>query len=205
MSNIFAIGDSHCIFYHNSSKIKEHWVAFANLPVTWFRLLNEGIDIYNIGNMLKNGHEKYNIKENDKVLFSYGWNDIQKNIYKYHKNNYEKQLKLLITNYINLLKMYEIKYKIIPIVNCIYPNPLKENISINGTFEDRNKYIKYSNTFLQKCCKKNNIKFFNIYDTISDKNGFIKKEYTKDLIHLDYDNIYLRKIIDKKLITLCIK
>ena len=58
--SIFAIGDSHSIFFHNSPKIKEHWVAFANLPVTWHRLISEGLDIYNIGNLLGNGHEKYN-------------------------------------------------------------------------------------------------------------------------------------------------
>ena len=82
---IFAIGDSHSIFFHNSSIIKEHWVSFANLPLTWYRLIREGLDIYNVGNKLGNGHEQNNIKSSDSVLFCYGWNDIQKNINKYAK------------------------------------------------------------------------------------------------------------------------
>ena len=45
MKNIFAIGDSHSIFFHNSIYIKEHWVAFGKMPVTIYRLLKDGLDI----------------------------------------------------------------------------------------------------------------------------------------------------------------
>lgn len=200
---IFAIGDSHAIFFHNSSIIKEHWVSFAGLPLTWFRLLKEGLAIYNIGTKLGNGHEKYNIQSGDFVLFCYGWNDIQKNINKNAKDNYEAELDKLINNYIILLKDYEKKYNITPIVLCIYPNPLKISKDINGSNDERTKYTKYANIQLLNKCKEYNVKFFDIYDMISTEHNFIKQEYTKDRIHLDYNNSYLRNTIDEKLLLLC--
>ena len=150
--NIFAIGDSHSIFFWNSEIIKEHWVSFAGLPLTWYQLINRGLDIYNIGTKLGNGHEKYNIKSGDFVLFCYGWNDIQKNIYKYAKDNYKLEIERLINKYGELLKNYKNKYNITPIIQNIMPNPLKESISINGDANVRNMYIKYANKYLSKYC-----------------------------------------------------
>jgi len=82
------------------------------------------------------------------------------------------------------------------------PNPLKEDMNINGDAGVRNMYIKYANQYLFKYCKDNNILFLNIYDLITDENGYIKNIYTKDKIHLDYDNLFLRETIDHKLIAL---
>ena len=200
--NIFAIGDSHSIFFHNSEIIKEHWVSFAGLPLTWYQLINRGLDLYNVGTKLGNGHEKYNIKSGDFVLFCYGWNDIQKNIYKYAKDNYKSEIEHLINKYGELLKNYKNKYNITPIIQNIMPNPLKESKSINGDADVRNMYIKYANQYLFKYCKDNNILFFNVYDLVADENGYFKNIYTKDKIHLDYDNVFLRKTIDTKLINL---
>jgi len=200
--NIFAIGDSHSIFFWNSEIIKEHWVSFAGLPLTWYQLIKRGLDIYNVGTKLGKGHEKYNIKSGDFVLFCYGWNDIQKNIYKYAKDNYKSEIERLINKYGELLKNYKNKYNITPIIQNIMPNPLKESRSINGDADVRNMYIKYANQYLFKYCKYNNILFFNVYDLVADENGYLKYIYTKDKIHLDYDNVFLRKIIDTKLINL---
>ena len=199
---IFAIGDGHSIFYHNSNKIKEHWVGWAGLPVTWNQLINRGLDIYNVGTKLGNGHEKYNIKSGDFVLFCYGWSDIQKKIYKYAKDNYKSEIERLINAYGELLKNYKNKYNIIPIIQNIMPNPLVESKNIFGPANLRNKYIKYANQYLSKYCKDNNMLFFNVYDLVADENGYFKKKYTKDNIHLDYDNLFLRETIDHKLITL---
>jgi len=199
---IFAIGDSHSIFFWNSEIIKEHWVSFAGLPLTWYQLINRGLDLYNVGTKLGNDHEKYNIKSGDCVLFCYGWNDIQKNIYKYAKNNYKTELESLINKYGELLINYKNKYNITPIVQNIMPNPLKESTSINGDADTRNMYIKYANQYLFNYCKDNDILFFDVYDLVADEKGYLKNIYTKDKIHLDYDNMFLRKTIDNKLINL---
>lgn len=199
---IFAIGDSHSIFFHNSNIIKEHWLGFdKSFPVTWFRLIKEGLDLYSIGSKLGNGHGKYNIKSGDYVMFCYGWNDIQKNIYKYAKDNYKEELEKLINNYITLLIKYKEKYKIIPIVQNIYPNPIKTE-AVEGPPEIRTEYIKYANKILKEKCFDNSLYFFDNYNLITDENGYIKKEYTKDLIHLDYDNKFLSKELDNILIRM---
>ena len=82
-------------------KIKEHWFFGCTLPATIHRLINEDLDIYNIGNVLGNSHEKYNIKENDYVIFFIGFNDIQKNINKYASNMWQKEIENLFTAYVN--------------------------------------------------------------------------------------------------------
>jgi len=42
-------------------KIKEHWLGPTNLPITMYRLINEGLDIYNIGTVIGQRHDEYNI------------------------------------------------------------------------------------------------------------------------------------------------
>lgn len=75
-SQIFAIGDSHTIFFYNSLKIKEHWGYGSKIPLTIYTLLRDNLDIYSVGTLLGNGHEKYNIKMGDYVIFFYGYNDM---------------------------------------------------------------------------------------------------------------------------------
>ena len=82
------------------------------------------------------------------------------------------------------------------------PNPLKDNISTNGPVNVRNQYIKYANMYLEQFCNENSISFFNIYNLVSDENGYLKSIYTVDNIHLDYNNKFLRKTIDDRLNSL---
>ena len=120
---IFAIGDSHSIFFYNSIKIKEHWF-FSNLkknklPLTIYTLIHDNLDIYNIGNNLGNGHQLYNIKKKDFVLMNFGFNDIQRNIYLHASNNWKEEINNLISNYIKTISIFEKKFQIIPIVSFI--------------------------------------------------------------------------------------
>jgi len=204
---IFAIGDSHSIFFHNSKDIIEHWGFENRIPLTWFSLIKSGIDIYNIGTLLGNGHEKNNPNVGDYILFCYGWNDIQRNIYKHTAGIEDYEIHNLIDKYINYLCILQEKYKIIPIVSCIYPNHHPEAKGVNslGTCEERLKYIKIANKYLKKTTFESKLLYWDIYDFITDSSGFIKKEYTKDLIHLDYNNSYLRETIDNKLIELTLE
>lgn len=204
-SQIFAIGDSHTIFYHNSLKIKEHWFYNSNLPITIYRLLNEDLDIYNIGNNLGNNHEKYNIKNNDYVIFYFGFNDIQKNIHLHAKNTWSNEINNLFTNYILKVVFFKVKYKIKPIISCIYPNPRPgaEGQNPNGSYEERKKYTLYANDLLKNLCYNNHLHFLDIYNIITDEYGFIKNEFTHDKIHLDYNNKNLREIIENKIYELC--
>jgi lysophospholipase L1-like esterase len=196
-SQIYAIGDSHTIFFYNSMKIKEHWFFGNKLPATIYRLINEDLDIYSIGTNLGNSHEKYNIKENDYVIFFMGFNDIQKNINKYASNRWQEEIVNLFTAYVNKVIMLSNKYNIQPIISSIYPNPLvEENVNAYGSSDERRIYTIFANNLLKNICEKEKIIFLNTYNLITDEYGFIKKEFTKDNIHLDYNNIFLRNYIE---------
>lgn len=203
-SQIFAIGDSHSIFFYNSLKIKEHWGGQSKIPLTVYTLLRDGIDIYNVGNILGNGHENYNIKENDFVIFYYGYNDIQKNINLHAKNNWENEIKKLFINYVKYIIELSSKYKIIPIISCVYPNPrpLAKGVNSHGSNNEKNLYTLEANKVLQEECLRSNIRFLNIYSYITDDYNFIKEELTVDHIHLDYNNKNLREYVENEIYKL---
>jgi lysophospholipase L1-like esterase len=204
-SQVFAIGDSHTIFYYNSLKIKEHWFFGGKLPLTIYRLLNEDLDIYNIGNNLGNHHEKYNIRSGDYVIFYFGFNDIQKNIHAYNSSNWEEAINKLFTSYVNKIVNLKYIYYIKPIVSCIYPNPRPEANGVNscGTYEERKQYTILANFILKNLSNKQNLNYLDIYNIISDDDGFIKKEITYDNIHLDYNNKILREIVETEIFKFC--
>jgi hypothetical protein len=207
VQHIFVVGDSHSIFYYFTKNplIKHHWLGWANLPVSLFELVRlDTLPLYNIVERYSPGDVcKINIKANDFVVFTYGWNDIQKNIHKYNKDNYEEMINNLCIKYISFISKLSIKYKIIPIINCIYPCSLNEenNNNIFGTHSEREKYTLFMNHKLIELCKKNNISFFDIYDKINN-NGVINKSICEDASHLNVDNIELREYIETKLINL---
>ena len=203
--SIFAIGDSHSIFYYDSEKINHHWAGWGGMPVTMYKFNEEGLPLYNIVERLQPGEIcTKNIKENDIVLFFYGWNDIQKNIYKYAKDNYQNEINNLVTKYIELIQTYSdgSQYKINPIISCVYPIPLSNNDTIFGSEEERIEYTTLINHKLKEECEKNNIPFFDILDSINDA-GKIKTDCVdNDGTHLDRKNQELRNKIEHQLFDL---
>lgn len=197
-AQIHAIGDSHSIYFHNSMKIYEHWGHIVSM----YNLVKQGIDIFKLGNILGNGHEKYNINMNDYVIFYYGYNDIQKHFFINYRNNIENNIELLINSYIEYILHLKNNYKIVPIIPCIYPLPIKKgSLDIRGSDEERINYTQITNKLLETKCKENSILFLNIYDDISNNNK-INEKYTVDGIHLDYNNDKLRKHIESKIYEL---
>jgi len=203
---IFAVGDSHSIFFYKSTKIISLWGGFTSgFPLTIYKFLNSNMDILDVPKIIGRGHEKLVIRENDFVLFFFGSNDIQKNIDLHAKDKWEEEINNLCVNYIYLLLLYRKICKIIPVVCVIYPNPWPEakGQDAHGTCEERKMYSNYANKTLKLLAHDNGLLFFDIYDYISDENGFIKKEFTKDYIHLDFDNHDLRTYVEKHIIELC--
>lgn len=217
--NIFVVGDSHAIFYYGSKKIKHHWVAWGELPITMYRFVKEGLPLYNLVERLPKGQIvlttpsisadmcNINIKNNDYVVFMYGWNDVQKNIYKYSKDNFELMINELVNDYINLIKKYSdgSLFFIKPIISCVYPIPIGTSPNIMGSDDDRIKYTLYMNKKLRMVCELNNIPFFDIYDLISDNNKIKLDVLDKDLKHLDVNNRIIREQIEDRLINICNK
>jgi hypothetical protein len=203
-SQIFAIGDSHTIFFHNSLKIKEHWLCVHELPLTIYKLINNDLNLYEIGNILRNGHENYNIKEKDYVIFFFGYNDMQKYIYLHYRDNWKHEIDNLINNYVNKIVLYKNKFKIIPIISCIYPNPRDGAIGTDcyGSNIERLQYILYANKILKNLCENLKLNFLDTFQIISDNKGQLKNNYTIDNIHLDYNNEELRNIIENEIYKL---
>jgi lysophospholipase L1-like esterase len=216
---IFILGDSNSIFFHccyeldknkkanPKALIKIAWYASnSNWPVTMYRFNNTKLNLYDIATPYydKEYAIKKNIKKNDYVVFTYGWNDILKNIYKYNKNNYNEFIPTMVKKYIQQCIMYKKKFTIIPIIQCVYPNPRIIKSNMNGSHEERHKYIICMNNSLKKECIKFDIPFFDIYDIlIEEGNTLIKKEYiAKDNVHLNHENPELKKEIYNRLINL---
>jgi|TARA_R110002074_G_scaffold349080_2_gene519550 hypothetical protein len=208
VQNIFVIGDSQSIFYYYTKNplIKHHWLGWANLPVTLYELVKlSTLPLYNIVERYSPGDVcKINIKANDVVVFSYGWNDIQKNIHKYNKNNYEEMINSLCVKYISLILQISNQHRIYPIVSCVYPSSQNDenNINIFGSHDERSKYTLLMNSKLNELCNKHNIPYFDIYNRIND-NGILNKSISKaDGDHLDENNSELREYIETKLINI---
>lgn len=202
---IHVFGDSHAIFYYNSLLILEHWSYGGKLPLTMYSLIHSDINIYDIGAILGNGHEKYPIKPNDFVLFTFGYNDFQRRILEHSTTQLEQNLYTILDKYLDKIKYFEKTYNIIPLIYCIFPNPraYAQGVNTVNTPEMRQYITKLGNQYLANQCHTRNIMFFDIYEFITDNEGFIKNEYTKDGIHLDYDNQTLHETIDNLLLSEC--
>jgi lysophospholipase L1-like esterase len=200
--NIFAVGDSHSIYYFDSNIVNHHWVGWGGMPVTMYQLVLHSLPLYNIVERLPPGDICHtNIKENDVVLFSYGWNDVQKNIYKYENESYKVAIDDLTNGYIKLIKQFTdgSYYKIQPIISCIFPIPQNTNSEMTGSKEDRINYTIYMNEKLKDLCCQSNIPFFDIYDLLHENNIISSKVVDNDKTHLDRKSVELRKIIEDKL------
>lgn len=222
METKFAIGDSHSTFFEQSGLFKSHWVGPLN-NATIYQLLKKGLNLFtlkedlaksehyvNVGGakwQFPNGiYETENVKPGDSVIFCYGFNDVQKNIHKYAADSYEQEINKLITGYLQLIREYETRFQITAIICSIPPNPspkagpvgfwgISGDFVANGTSEERHLYNLYANLLLRTMCAEYNLKFLNLYNAISDEDGFLKKEYTTDYIHLQWDNEEVKKII----------
>lgn len=231
---LFAVGDSHSLFFDQAGIMKSHWTGpihtatiyqMLKLGLNFDRLQEElaiSAHYTNIGPPLwqcpSGKYDVPNIKKGDCVIFCFGFNDIQKNIHKYASNRSEDEIDWLLTQYILLLKEYESKYQITCIPLSIPPNPspcdegamgqfsfgINGDFSTSGTSEERNAYTQYANKMFKILCNEYDLQFLDIYNEISDANGFLKKEYTTDYVHLQWNNEYLVKTLSDAVYTIMI-
>lgn len=194
---IFIFGDSHSIIYSQVSEVHEHWLCKGNLPVTMHRVGNEGLDIKSVPIILGNGHQKYIPKENDYVIYSYGYNDIQKNIYLQiqKQRDLDEIINSLIDKYIQLIIHNNKKYKVIGIIYGILPASFIVKESIKGDVSFRTDVTVKFNSILKEKSIAHNIPFFDLYQLFND-NGCISKKYSTDGIHIDlkFANIVKEKL-----------
>ncbi len=113
----------------------------------------------------------YNTK---KVILLIGTNDIQQQI------DPSDNIELII----HKIKNYDKKIEIA--IESIYPVNQSNNSKINkNQVSNRtNEKIKEINKKIESICKKNNVKYINIYNQLTDKDGNLKLEYTKEGLHI---------------------
>ena len=204
MSKIYSVGDSHSIFFWYSDIIDHHWFGWAKLPVTMFKFLNCPIPLFNIVERYSPGDVcKVNIKKNDFILFNFGWNDVQKNIYKYQQNNYKTFINYMVKKYVEKIIILRKQFQINPIISCIYPVAETTEGEINGDINVRITYTIYMNERLLFFANKYNILFFDIYNKISENNKYKKEYINDDKCHLTHKNKELMEFLENKLLNLC--
>lgn len=171
--------------------IKEHWLGLSLLPVTMWRVVHEGLHIPQVAEIVGNGHQRHPILPTDTVLFFFGHNDIQKNVGKYWKDTWEKEIPLLAKAYVKRLKTFPC----IPVVMAVYPIPRITQPTIYGSDDERRAYTQCLNNALEKECNAHGIQWINLNRWIEDSEGYIT--YTRDGYHLDYDDPFLVDVIEK--------
>lgn len=223
---MIAIGDSHVTFLERAGLMRSHWTGPLNI-VTIYKLLDVGLDLSSLSEQLavsphfvNNGvmpwqcpsgkYDVPNIKPGEEVFYSFGFNDVQKNIFKYHRLLPMQEIDNLVTGYVLFVKEHIRAFKIEPAVMAIPPSPAPSETSgkykhgLCGEFEahgsdpERWLYTRYMNIMLEHECSKNRIKFVNIYEDLTH-DGYFKKEYTEDLVHLRHDNKELIEKVKSKL------
>ena len=213
MSVIHTIGDSHCIFamegggypqnaeikINDETKQKSHWLG----PILCYSFGKENLKRCDI--------RKFDIKDNDTVIFCFGEIDCRCHIHKHitNENTYQKIIDNIVDNYTEAIKINinvcEKKLKNICIYNVV--PPIKKeglaNLSSEfphlGTNEERKQYVLYFNKCIKKKCEENNWLFFDIYNDYCDDDGFLPKNIIWGDVHI-FDGCHQIEFIKKYLL-----
>lgn len=183
---IHVIGDSHVspfvmkypfVIHHCGAATAHNLLSNSSKVKAWLRIIPVLDEVY------KNGKE-------DILLFTFGEIDARIHIYDKFVKTKESIGKLCmdtVQRYGELLKnLNEVGYKVF--VLGIAPASRVEKNHFNyqnyGTPEHRRVISLTFNTTLKNYCKKNNLKFIDLYK-FADDEGFIKYGYNGDGIHLN--------------------
>lgn len=192
---LFAVGDSHSIFFWRSQRIKEHWLGFSSLPVTMWRVVHEGLPIDKVAEILGNGHERFPVLPTDTVLFFYGHNDVQKNVATYWKDTWQDELPRLADAYVATLTTLPCH----PVVMAVYPVPRTVQPTFCGTDTERQNYTTCLNNALEAACARLSVQWLDLTPWVGDSEGYI--DHTRDGHHLNYDDPELVERIESKILS----
>lgn len=138
---------------------------------------------------------KFNIKDDDTIIFCMGEIDCRCHVYKYVDEyiTYQDVINCIVVNYMEAIKL-NLNTSLLKLKNvCVYnvvPPIQKFNTFENreypflGTDDERKTYVKYFNNKLCQECAKNGFIFFDIYDKYSDSNGFLRKDLSDGNVHI---------------------
>jgi hypothetical protein len=194
---IHTVGDSHSIEGWPYGVIK-HWLG----PILCYSFSKEKLGRCDI--------RKFNLKENDVIVFCFGEIDCRCHIHKYVNENirYEEVIDNMIDNYFEAIKLnldlIQINIKV-----CVYnvvPPIQKFNTWENpeypflGTDDERKNYVLYFNQKLKLKCEENGFIFFDIYYNYVDGNGFLRKDMSDNNVHIKEKSHVIDFILKNRLI-----
>lgn len=199
---IHTIGDSHASNkisgWKDCKNIKYHYLG----PILCYSFGKEKLNRCDL--------RKFDIKDNDTIVFCLGEIDCRCHINKYvtKENTYQNIINNIVNDYIDAININinscEITLKNICIYNIVPPvqkiNTV-ENLQYpyRGSDQERKQYVLYFNKLLKQKCKENNWIFFDIYDFYIDDNGFLNKKFSDNNVHIK-NGLYIQNFINNYLL-----
>ena len=194
---IHTFGDSHCSNIYSGWKDCSNIISHHIGPLLCHSFGKEKLNRCNIG--------KFDIKDNDSVVFCFGEIDCRCHIHKHitDDKSYKTIINEIVNNYADAIKINlencKVKLKNVCIYNVV-PPVQKHNTGENleypylGSDEERKNYILYFNACLKEKCKENNWIFFDVYDSYCDNNGYLSKNLSDGGVHIR-NGIFIKKFI----------
>ena len=188
---IHTIGDSHARFGWTNIINHNCW---AMLCYTFGR---EKLNRVNISN--------FDIKDGDTVVFCFGEIDCRCHIHKHITDDisYQSIIDDIVSNYFEAIQINitvsGLNFKKICVYNVVPPIEkynTEENPSYPylGTDEERKDYVLYFNKKFKEYCIKYSYTFFDIYDNYIDNNGYLRKDLSDNIVHIN-NGIYINDFI----------
>jgi hypothetical protein len=190
---IHTIGDSHAI--SGWSGIIYHHLG----PVLCYSFGKEQLQRCDIRN--------FNIKDGDTIVFCFGEIDCRCHVHKHITDTctFQDIINNIVDKYFEAIKLNiytsEIKLKQVCVYNVVPPiqkyNTLENpEYPYLGNDEQRKSYSLYFNKKLKEKCAENKYIFFDIYNNYIDENGFLKKCFSDDNVHIK-NGIYIDDFINE--------
>lgn len=157
-----------------------HWLG----PITMHRIGRDGLEFLNI--------EKFDVAENDILVFVFGEIDIRCHILKQRDKTHQTEgqiIKVIAENYINTILKNKKKYKNIKCIVCSIIPPVAidtgdKEFPYYGTLQERIQITKYLNAELIWLCNNNNLLFLDTYRLFANNDGSLNAKYLDDSIHI---------------------
>jgi hypothetical protein len=156
---------------------------------------------------------RYNVKENDTVIFCLGEIDCRGHVHKHIRPNksYQQVIDEVIINYFRGIEMNARQFHKLRV--CVYnavPPIEKDKVAIQfqvdnptwpflGTNEERLLYHRYFNKCVADECAKRGYVFVDIFDKYADENGFLREDLSDGITHIK-DPQYLKEFINNVLL-----
>ena len=200
---IYTIGDSHSIIYDKSELVDNfYWLGAMTMHRVGTRLVNfNNVECDPLGC----GKEIKSVPTDGIVIASFGEIDVRHHIFNQvcMGRNEDEILCTLVNNYIEALKLNNIKYKYIATASIV---PVRKDFEsdqtpVRGTNEDRLRYTLKLNYLLATQLPKHGFYFLNLYPYYCTNEGYLidDNKYRDNSVHLQhtaYMDEQLKKMIE---------